>query len=40
MDRIGLELARALVNVWLGLEFDPQSSSAGKVDAIRTYEGG
>ncbi|MCZ0727711.1 ribose-5-phosphate isomerase [Mycolicibacterium iranicum] len=36
---VGLELARALVNEWLGLEFDPQSSSAAKVDAIRAYEG-
>ncbi|CAN3131672.1 ribose-5-phosphate isomerase [Mycobacterium sp. smrl_JER01] len=36
---VGLELARALVKEWLGLEFDPQSSSAAKVDAICAYEG-
>lgn len=36
---VGLELARVLVKEWLDLEFDPQSSSAAKVDAIRTYEG-
>ncbi|WP_425003008.1 ribose-5-phosphate isomerase [Mycolicibacterium sp. S3B2] len=36
---VGLELARALVKEWLGLEFDPQSSSAAKVDDIRAYEG-
>ena len=35
---VGLELARALVKEWLGLQFDPQSSSAAKVDAIRAYE--
>ena len=35
---IGLELARTLVGEWLGLEFDPESSSAAKVDAIRAYE--
>jgi ribose 5-phosphate isomerase B len=36
---VGLELARALVKEWLGLEFDPQSSSAAKVDDICAYEG-
>ncbi len=36
---VGLELARVLVKEWLGLEFDPQSSSAAKVDAICAYEG-
>lgn len=36
---IGLESARALVNVWLDLEFDPGSSSAEKVNAICAYEG-
>lgn len=36
---VGLELARALVKEWLGLQFDPQSSSAAKVDDIRAYEG-
>ena len=35
---IGLEVARRLVREWLGYEFDPQSASAGKVDAIGTYE--
>ena len=36
---IGLESARALLPVWLDLEFDPSSSSAAKVDAICAYEG-
>ena len=36
---IGLELARALVKEWLGLTFDPNSSSGPKVDAICAYEG-
>jgi ribose 5-phosphate isomerase B len=36
---VGLELARALVKEWLGLEFDPQSSSAAKVGTISAYEG-
>lgn len=36
---IGLELAKELVKVWLGLEFDPGSSSAAKVNAICAYEG-
>ncbi|MFG1932931.1 ribose-5-phosphate isomerase [Mycobacterium sp. NPDC048908] len=35
---IGLELARRLAREWLGYEFDPQSSSAGKVEAIGEYE--
>ncbi|MCV7281096.1 ribose-5-phosphate isomerase [Mycolicibacterium flavescens] len=35
---IGLELARRLAREWLGYEFDPQSSSAGKVEAIGKYE--
>lgn len=35
---VGLELARALVKEWLALEFDPQSSSAAKVDDICAYE--
>lgn len=35
---VGLELARVLVKEWLGLQFDPQSSSAAKVDAISSYE--
>lgn len=37
---IGLELARVLVKEWLGVEFDPTSSSGPKVDAICAYEGG
>jgi len=35
----GLESAKALVDVWLGLEFDPTSASAAKVDAICAYDG-
>lgn len=35
---VGLELARALVEEWVGLTFDPRSSSAAKVDAIGSYE--
>ncbi|MCG7596185.1 ribose-5-phosphate isomerase [Mycobacterium sp. C3-094] len=35
---IGLELARRLAKDWLGYEFDPQSASAEKVDAICSYE--
>ncbi|WP_420362646.1 ribose-5-phosphate isomerase [Curtobacterium aetherium] len=35
---IGTELARRLVREWLGYTFDPDSPSAGKVDAIRSYE--
>ncbi|TRW79023.1 ribose-5-phosphate isomerase [Mycolicibacterium sp. 018/SC-01/001] len=35
---IGLELARRLAREWLGYEFDPQSASADKVDAICSYE--
>ncbi|BBY26994.1 ribose-5-phosphate isomerase [Mycolicibacterium sediminis] len=35
---VGLELARVLVKEWLGVQFDPQSSSAAKVDAICAYE--
>src|SRR5699024_11602217 len=34
---IGLESARALLPASLGLEFDPNSSSAEKVDAICAY---
>lgn len=36
---VGLELARVLVKEWLGLEFDPQSASAAKIDDICAYEG-
>jgi ribose 5-phosphate isomerase B len=35
---IGLELARRLAREWLTYRFDPGSSSAAKVDAIRGYE--
>lgn len=35
---VGLELARRLVREWLGYTFDPDSSSAPKVEAIRSYE--
>jgi ribose 5-phosphate isomerase B len=35
---IGLELARRLAREWLNYEFDPQSPSAGKVEAIDGYE--
>jgi ribose 5-phosphate isomerase B len=35
---IGLELARRLAREWLGYQFDPQSASADKVDAIGKYE--
>ena len=36
---IGLELARRLAREWLTYSFDPRSSSAPKVDAIRAYDG-
>ncbi|PJI95060.1 ribose-5-phosphate isomerase [Luteimicrobium subarcticum] len=35
---IGLELARKLVDEWLGYRFDPESPSAEKVAAIGSYE--
>jgi len=35
---IGLELAKMLVDQWLDYRFDPNSSSAAKVDAICSYE--
>jgi len=35
---VGLELARRLAREWLNYEFDPQSPSAGKVEAIEHYE--
>ena len=35
---VGLELARRLAKEWLSYEFDPQSSSASKVDAIMEHE--
>ncbi|TDC79084.1 ribose-5-phosphate isomerase [Streptomyces hainanensis] len=36
---IGLELARRLAREWLAYTFDPDSASAAKVEAIRSYEG-
>src|SRR5882724_5895036 len=35
---VGLELARRLAREWLSYEFDPESSSASKVEAIDQYE--
>ena len=35
---VGLELAKMLVDQWLDYRFDPESSSAAKVDAICSYE--
>ncbi|KAI1850323.1 hypothetical protein JX265_002221 [Neoarthrinium moseri] len=35
---VGLELARRLAKEWLGYQFDPNSASAAKVDAITEYE--
>jgi len=35
---IGLELARRLVKEWVGYRFDPNSSSAPKVQAINEYD--
>ena len=35
---IGIELARRLLNEWLGYRFDPESASAAKVAAICGYE--
>jgi ribose 5-phosphate isomerase B len=35
---IGLELARRLAREWLSYEFDPNSASADKVEAICGYE--
>jgi D-erythrulose 4-phosphate isomerase len=36
---IGPELAKAIVDMWLASEFDPQGSSAGNVDAINRLDG-
>jgi len=33
-----MELARRLAREWLSYEFDPESKSADKVEAIRGYE--
>ena len=35
---IGVELARRLAKEWLGYQFDPNSGSAKKVDAINEHE--
>ena len=35
---IGIELARQLTKQWLGHEFDPESNSAKKVDALSRIE--
>lgn len=35
---VGLELARRLAREWLNYEFDPDSASAAKADAIGSYE--
>ena len=35
---IGLELARRLAREWLSYEFDPESPSASKVEAIDQYD--
>ena len=35
---VGLELAKRLVDEWLGYEFDPGSASAAKVAVISEYE--
>lgn len=35
---VGIELARRLAKEWIGYTFDPQSSSAAKVQAIDDYE--
>lgn len=37
---IGIELARQLVNQWVGYVFDPASASARKVDVMYRYETG
>lgn len=35
---VGIELARRLAKEWIGYNFDPQSSSAAKVQVIKDYE--
>ncbi|MCJ1230231.1 D-erythrulose-4-phosphate isomerase 1 [Toensbergia leucococca] len=35
---VGIELARRLVKDWVGYTFDPESSSAEKIQAISDYE--
>jgi len=35
---VGLELARRLAKEWVGYEFDPNSASAEKVEAINDHE--
>jgi ribose 5-phosphate isomerase B len=35
---IGLEVAKRLVDEWLGYEYDPDSASASKVSVISDFE--
>lgn len=35
---VGIELARRLAKEWIGYTFDPESSSAAKVQVIKDYE--
>lgn len=35
---IGIELARRLAREWLGYQFDPESKSAVKVEALDSYD--
>lgn len=35
---VGIELARRLAKEWLGYEFDTNSSSAAKVEALNAYD--
>ena len=35
---IGIELARRLAREWLGYQFDPESKSAAKVEALDGYD--
>jgi ribose 5-phosphate isomerase B len=35
---IGIELAKKLVDQWLGYQFDPSAPSAAKVEAVGLYE--
>lgn len=35
---VGMELARRLAREWVGYQFDPESASAAKVEAINEHE--
>jgi ribose 5-phosphate isomerase RpiB len=35
---IGPELAKTIVDTWIGSEFDPKGPSAGNVDAINRLD--